>query len=140
MKLITAIKSNFGYKIIALLLAITTYFYVQGEIGIKGIGLGERELLEDVVSKVVPIKVSIKGEPPEGYEVLKANITLTPERVIVMGKKDNIANISEVSTQEIDVRKFTHTQVMSIPLLALENAIVISSKTVTVEIPIMSLR
>ncbi|MDP8215836.1 MAG: CdaR family protein [Candidatus Kaelpia imicola] len=140
MKLIAAIKSNFGYKLIALLLAITTYLYVQGEIGIKGIGLGEKWLLEDVISKVVPTKVSIKGEPPEGYEVLKSNIILAPERVIIMGRKDDIMNISEVATQEIDVRKFTHTQVLSVSLLALENAIIMSSKTVTVEIPIMSLR
>ncbi|MDP8253214.1 MAG: YbbR-like domain-containing protein [Candidatus Kaelpia aquatica] len=140
MKLIAAIKSNFGYKLIALLLAVTTYLYVQGEIGIKGIGFGEKELLEDVISKVVPIKASIKGEPPEGYKVLKSNISLTPERVIIMGKKDDIMNIAEVATQEIDVRKFTHTQVLSVPLLALENAIIISSKTVTVEIPIVSLR
>ena len=139
MKLIAIIKSKLGYKLIALLLAVTTYLYVQGEIGIKGIGLGERELLKDVVSKVVPVKISIKGEPPEGYEILKSNISLIPERVIVMGKKDDIVNISEVSTQEIDVRKFTHTQMLSVPLLALENAIIVNSKTVTIEIPIMSL-
>ncbi len=140
MKLIRIIKNNFGYKLIALLLAVTTYLYVQGEIGIKGIGFGEKELLEEVISKVVPIRISIKGEPPEGYEILQSNLSFTPERVIIIGKKDDIVNISEVATQEIDVRKFTHTQVLSIPLLALENAIIVSSRTVTVEIPIMSLR
>jgi YbbR domain-containing protein len=140
MRMMKLIKRNFTYKAIALLLAATTYIYVQGEIGVKGIGLGDRELLKDIVSKVVPVKISIKGEPPEGYRVLKTSMKIIPERVVIIGNKDDLANISEVLTQEIDVRKFTNTQTVSVSLLFLENAIIISSKTVTVEVPIIALR
>ncbi|MDD5613670.1 MAG: YbbR-like domain-containing protein [Candidatus Omnitrophica bacterium] len=139
MKLIKIVKNNFAYKLVALLLAATTYMYVQGEIGIKGIGISDRELTKDIVSKVVPVKVIVKGEPPAGYRILASSIKVNPDKVIIIGKKDDLSRISNIETQEIDIRKFTNTQSLSVSLMPAENAINISSKVVTVEIPIVSL-
>jgi len=140
MKVERLLRDKLVYKIVALLLAVTTYMYVRGEIGIQGIGFREQDLLKNITSKIIPVKVELKGEPPQGYEILKANIKVVPEKVIVIGKKDDLEKIAEITTKEIDVRKFTHTETVSVSLVPLDNAINISSKTIEVEVPIMALR
>ncbi|MDP8233835.1 MAG: CdaR family protein [Candidatus Saelkia tenebricola] len=137
MKVSKFLKGGFVYKIVALLLAITTYVYVRGEIGIQGIGIREQDLLKDISSKIVPVRVVLKGEPPQGYEVLRSSIKITPEKVIIVGKNDDLEKISEVVTKEIDVRKIIHTDTKSISIVPVENAINVSSKMIEVEIPIV---
>ena len=140
MKVEKLLRDKFVYKIVALLLAVTTYVYVRGEIGIQGIGFREQNLLKGITSKIVPVKVELKGEPPQGYEVLKAKIKIVPEKVIVIGKKDGLEKISEITTKEIDVRKFIHTETVSIALVPLDNAINVSSKMIEVEVPVIVIR
>lgn len=119
------------------MLAIVTYLYVRGESVSRDVSIVEREALKELSSKVVPVKVDLKGEPPKGYRILEGNIIVKPQKVIVMGRKEDLNKISEVLTQALDVRKFTHTQVTYLPLLPLENVINISSRMVEVEIPIV---
>ena len=140
MKVEKLLRDKFVYKIVALLLAIATYIYVRGEIGIQGIGFREQNLLKGITSKIIPVKVELKGEPPQGYTVLKANIKVVPEKVIVIGKKDGLEKISEITTKEIDVRKFIHTETVSIALVPLDNAINVSSKMIEVEVPVIVIR
>ena len=128
------------YKIVALILAVLTYLYVRVEISGRNLGIREREVLDDLNSKVIPVKVELEGTPPEGYRVLTQNIRVRPEKIIIMGKKEDLKNISEVSTIAIDVKKFKHTELISIPLVPVENAINVSSKVVEVEIPIVVIK
>jgi YbbR domain-containing protein len=136
MRIIEVIKAHFFYKLIALILALVTYFYIQGEIGGNTQGIDEK-ILRNLASKVVPVRVEIKGEPPPGYKVLDANIKIKPEKVIIIGKKGDLDLINEISTEPIDVRKFTHTQIVYVPLVPVRNAINVGTKIVEVEIPII---
>ena len=140
MKIAEFLRGRFFFKIIALILAVGSYIYVRGEIGNRNIGIRGKEYLKDITSKVVPVKVELKGEPPQGYQVLKADIKITPQKIILIGKKGNLDRISQVSTQEIDVRKFTHTQLVYAPLLVPRDAVNISPNMIKVEIPILSRR
>jgi YbbR domain-containing protein len=138
MKLQASSGVRFWVKIAAFVLAVITYIYIRGEIGERKLGIVEREFLKKVSSKVIPVRVNLKGEPPSGYQILKANIIIKPEKVILVGKEEDLRNISEVLTSPVDVRKFTHTQLLYVPLEPVSNAINISAKMVEVEIPIIA--
>ncbi len=140
MRILSGIKTNLIYKLIAFILAVITYIYVQNELISSGSNFHNKELLKQLDFKVVPIKVALKGEPPPGYQILTANIKVKPEKIIIVGKKNDLDKISEVSTQEIDVRKFTHTQVLYVSLKPVENAIVGDKTMVEVEIPVITVR
>lgn len=140
MRILNGIRTNLIYKLVALILAVITYIYVQNELISSGRNFHNKKLLKQLDFKVVPVKVTLKGEPPPGYQILTANIKIKPEKIIIVGKKDDLDKISEVSTQEIDVRKFTHTQILYVPLKPVENAIVGDKAMVEVEIPVVVAR
>ncbi len=134
------LRGKFTYKIAALLLAVATYLYVRSEINGKGMGIREQGLLNNITSKVIPISVEFKGVPPPGYQVLKANVKVKPEKVIVLGKQDDLKKVSEIKTEAIDVSKFTHTQLLYVELVSVNNAINVNTKVIEVEIPIIALK
>lgn len=138
MRILDIMRTNVLYKLIALVLAVITYIYVQNEITSSGENFHNRRLLKELDFKVVPVKVSLKGEPPPGYRILTTNIKVSPEKVIIMGKKDDLDKIMEVSTQEIDVRKLTHTKTFYVSLKPVENAIVGDKGVIEVEIPVVA--
>ncbi|HDI45881.1 MAG TPA: YbbR-like domain-containing protein [Candidatus Omnitrophica bacterium] len=140
MKILNGLKTNLIYKLVAFILAVITYIYVQNELISSGRIFHNKELLKQLDFKVVPIKVALKGEPPPRYQILTGNIKVKPEKVIIVGKKSDLDKISEISTQEIDVRKFTHTQILYVPLKPVENAIVGDKAMVEIEIPVVAVR
>ncbi len=140
MKILSGLKTNLIYKLVAFILAVVTYIYVQNELISSGRIFHNKELLKQLDFKVVPIKVALKGEPPPRYQILTGNIKVKPEKVIIVGKKSDLDKISEISTQEIDVRKFTHTQILYVPLKPVENAIVGDKAMVEIEIPVVAVR
>jgi YbbR domain-containing protein len=138
MRILDIVRTNLLYKLVALFLAVITYIYVQNEITSSGGDFHNKRLLKELDFKVVPVKVSLKGEPPPGYRILATNIKVRPEKVIIVGKKDDLDKIMEVSTQEIDVRKFTHTKTLYVSLKPVENAIVGDKGVIEVEIPVVA--
>lgn len=57
--------------------------------------------LEPERTKRMPVKVAIRGTPPEGYEVV--DTIVEPKNVTVRGAKSRVANIAEIQTTPIDV-------------------------------------
>lgn len=134
-----SLRTNLLYKLVALILAVITYIYVQNEISSSG-KFHNQQFLKELDFKVVPVRVVFKGEPPPGYRILTANVKVRPEKVVVMGKKEDLDKIMEISTQEIDVRKFTHTRTLYISLKPVENAIIGDKGVIEVEIPVVAVR
>ncbi|MCD6080417.1 MAG: YbbR-like domain-containing protein [Candidatus Omnitrophica bacterium] len=140
MKILNSLRTNLLYKLVALFLAVITYIYVQNEITASNDNFQNKQFLKKLNSKVVPVKVVLKGEPPPGYRILSANIKVKPEKVIIMGKKEDLDKIMEISTQEIDVRKFTHTRTLYVSLKPVENAVIGDKGVIEVEIPVVAVR
>jgi len=134
-----SLRTNLLYKLVALILAVITYIYVQNEISSSG-KFHNQQFLKELDFKVVPVRVVFKGEPPPGYRILTANVKVKPEKVVVMGKKEDLDKIMEISTQEIDVRKFTHTRTLYVSLKPVENAIIGDKGVIEVEIPVVAVR
>lgn len=53
------------------------------------------------VSKYVPLSVSTRGSPKNGFEI--ASSTITPNQVVVDGPSDVVANITELFTEDINI-------------------------------------
>ena len=141
MKPLLSLRSNLASKLVSLILAVITYSYVQGETKESGhSSYLERRFLQELETKVVPVKVELKGEPPPGYKILRNNIRVKPEKVVIVGRRQSLDQILEIPTQEIDVRKFTHTQVLYVSLEPVRDAILVDKNLVEVEIPVVVVR
>jgi hypothetical protein len=57
--------------------------------------------LDNKISKYVPVKADIQGAVKQGYELIEAS--LNPEQVILDGPADLMSDISEISTEAIDL-------------------------------------
>src|SRR6185295_1704684 len=57
--------------------------------------------LEYLKRRDVPVRLEIRGNPPEGYRIVKAD--LKPEVVRIKGAESRVDGITEISTIPIDV-------------------------------------
>jgi YbbR domain-containing protein len=57
--------------------------------------------LDRVMGKVVRVRAVIKGEPAPGYRV--ARIVVDPPSIKLQGARSHLAELKEVSTEEIDI-------------------------------------
>lgn len=51
--------------------------------------------------KYVPVELKTENQIPENYEIV--NITINPSTIAIVGKKDIVKNISQISTSPIDI-------------------------------------
>jgi YbbR domain-containing protein len=70
--------------------------------------------LERIRSRLVPVEVTVTGEPADGYRVGK--IRVNPEKVMVEGAESEIAGIDTVPTEAVDVTGASADIVTAVPL------------------------
>ena len=70
--------------------------------------------LDPVMGKVVRIKAVVKGEPAPGYRV--ARIVVDPPSIKLQGARSYVAELKEVSTEEIDISGLRETLKLEVPL------------------------
>jgi len=80
MKILNSLRTNLLYKLVALFLAVITYIYVQNEITASNDNFQNKQFLKKLNSKVVPVKVVLKGEPhraslPEQFLLFHLQVT-----------------------------------------------------------------
>ena len=71
--------------------------------------------LERIKQKLVPIKVSLTGEPLSGYEL--GEVRVVPDEVIVEGGETELKSISEVTTEEVDLHGVNEGFSLIVPLV-----------------------
>jgi len=135
------VMNNIGLKLIALLLAIITWFYIVVELQ-KG-AVEEREVLQRIlpyrmVSKQVPVKLDLVGEPPKGFAIDKENLAITPSACIIVGPKSLLEKLTTVSTQPVDVSKMTKTLTKDISVISPIKGMRLKDRFVSITIPIIA--
>lgn len=133
------ILNNLGLKLLALFLAVLTWFYIVEELQ-KG-AIEESEALKSIfpyriVSKQLPIKLNLTGEPEAGYRMLKDKITLDPSSCVIIGPKSFLKKVSSIETQPISISGDVKTIIKDISIIPPIKGISIKEKFVTVTIPI----
>ncbi len=61
--------------------------------------------LEPQRAKEVPVRLELKGQPPEGYQLVKADIV--PKTVKIRGPESRVDAITEIPTRSIDLSQMT---------------------------------
>ena len=94
--------------------ALVTYPFfadnIRVPIGVKVLSINPSAVLiklEYVKSKEIPVRLELRGTPPEGYRIVKAEIK--PSLVRIRGAESRINRIAEVATLPIDLSQVTHT-------------------------------
>ncbi len=110
---------NFWLKIISLVLAIITWYYVAEELSHAP---GEERLpfwisyTQTNVVKEVKIVPVIVGYPAKGYAVRPENIKVKPDTTFIMGSKRVVDKIDALRTWQIDVSGQNKTSTLMVPL------------------------
>jgi YbbR domain-containing protein len=71
--------------------------------------------LARIQEKLVPIRVVLSGEPQSGYRVGK--VTLLPEKVALTGAESELKNITEVTTELVDLTDVNDGFSLIVPLV-----------------------
>ena len=112
---------NIGLKIIALVLALITWFYIVKQLNMEGTK-EEMQLLkkimpdENIIAKKLIIKPIFIGHPKNGFDIVRKKVVMIPEFCIVVGTKDALESIKCAYTIPIDVGGLSQSFTKSVPL------------------------
>lgn len=134
------IINNLGLKILSLILAIATWFYVNHEL--RKLKTEEEKAIfsmlhYDVISKRLPIQLTIVGEAREGYEIVTDGITVDPETCVVIGPKNILDKVDLARTLPIDISEHTKDVNRETALAPIAEGLTLKDTFVTVHIPLV---
>lgn len=134
------LTNNLWLKILSLILATGTWFYVTWELT-KVKDEEEKAIFSmlryDVILKKLPIQLTIVGEVKQGHEIVKDKITIDPETCIVIGPKYILEEVSFARTLPIDISESTKDIDKQIALAPIASGITLKDDFVKVHIPIV---
>ena len=108
------IFNNFWLKLLSLVLAIATWFYVF-DLVTSDSHLQKDETAEDVFMrykfavKEVPVKPVFVGKTPEGYRTIFEKMVVKPDTIHIFGPEEVIENVQELKTGRIDLGEYTRS-------------------------------
>jgi len=70
--------------------------------------------LERIQEKKVPVKIALTGEPMAGFQI--GSVKATPDRVVVAGAESELKNVTEVTTEPIDLTGVNEGFSLIVPL------------------------
>lgn len=73
--------------------------------------------LERIKQKQVPVKISLSGEPLQGFQVGRVNAV--PDRVVITGAETELKSVHEVTTEPIDLNGVNEGFSLIVPLVHL---------------------
>jgi len=101
--------------------ALVTYRFfsdnIRVPIGVKVLSINPTAILiklEYLKRKDVPVHLDLKGAPPEGFHLVKAEIK--PEVIRIKGAESRVDSITEVSTQPLDISHLEKNLEREVPI------------------------
>jgi len=137
------LTNNLWVKLIALFLAIISWFYINEEVEEAGTTIRMPTFLsrfigkDPVIAKNIKIQPNIQGNLPRGYEIQHDRMSLDPSKCKVWGRKSTLDDVRGILTVPIDVRKKTQTFVTNTRLESIPGVVLPEDKIIEVKIPIV---
>ncbi len=111
------LKGSLVLKIIALIFAITTYFFIHREINKEEDKFTDPSYkLIKLTAKNLPLQVRLATAPPKGYRIVADKVSSNPSQVIVIGPEALLEEASSAETALVDVSENTGNFTKQIPL------------------------
>ena len=135
------ILNNFWPKVISLILATATWFYVFDLVNSDSFSQ-RKATVEEVVSrydfivKEIPVKLVFSGKSPKGYQVLFDEIKIVPARIAVFGPKEIMGGVNELETDKIFLGEYTRSTQLRLGLHSDVKYLQIKDKVVDVYLPV----
>jgi YbbR domain-containing protein len=135
------IFNNLWAKLIALALAIATWFYVFDLVN-TDLFLKKKKTVEEIFSryefsvKEVPVRPIFFGKLPKGYRVKFDEIKVNPSKISVFGPKDIVDGVDELETDKIDLSEHTRNVELRLGLHSDTKFLRIKDKVVSVYLPV----
>jgi len=139
------IFNNFWAKIIALVLAMATWFYVFDLVNTDSF-MQKKERVEDIFSrykfvvKEVPIKPVFSGKAPSGYVNDFERVVITPSKISIFGPEDVLEDVTELRTDKIDLSEYTRDANLKVGFSSDVKDLGIEGKVVDVFLPVQPLQ
>ncbi len=137
------ITNNFWAKVVTLVFAIATWFYVFDLMNSDPY-VYRRDNSEQMMSnfnfdlKEVPIKPVFYGKPPRGYKVEFDKVKVEPEKMTIFGPKEALDKVDELRTDRIDLREYTASVQLKLGISSDVKYINLKNTIVDVYLPVES--
>jgi len=135
------ITNSFWAKIITLIFAIATWFYVFDLVNTDSF-LQQKESIEDLLGeyqfilKEVPVKPVFYGKSPEGYQVMFDKVIVEPNEVSIFGPEEIITNIEELKTEKIYLGEYTRSVKLSLGIVSNIENLKVQNNIIDVYLPV----
>ncbi len=142
MRLLDIVFHNFWTKLISLILAIATWFYVFDVINTESF-TQKKETGEDFFEKYkftvkeVPVKPIFTGRSPEGYRVVFEDVKVKPSHISIFGPERILENVDELKTDRIDLGEYTRSTTLQLGVHSDMRSLRIEKKIVKVDLPVV---
>ncbi len=139
------ILNNFTAKIVALVLAISAWFYVSDLINNVSY-VQKKQTAEEVVSqykfivKEIPVRPVFTGKSPDGYMVSFDKVKVVPEEISVFGPKEIVEGLDYLNTENIDLGEYTRSVRLRLGLKSNIRFLKMKDKVVDVYLPVFSIK
>lgn len=135
------ITNNFWAKLISLVFAIATWFYIFDMVNQDSFRQ-KIETTEEVFSrynfivKELPVKPVFSGKSPEGYRVAFDKVKVDPSVIAILGPEDVINDLTELNTKSIDLGEYTRSAKLTVGLSSDVDLLNLEDKVVDVYVPV----
>lgn len=134
------INKNIGLKLVALLIALVSWFYIISELKREP----EEELAflkrvlptNSMIAKKLTIMPIFIGRIRPGFDIVKDKVVVAPEYCIVVGAPDLVGKLRNVYTMPIDITGVSKPFTKSVPLNPIAPGVYMEETLVQVTIPV----
>ena len=141
MRITNLIFNNFWPKLISLVLAVATWFYVFDFVNTDSFPQ-KKETMGDVLGKydftvkTLPVKPVFTGKSPNGYRVAYDKVLVKPDNLSVFGPEEVLSGLTELRTEKRDLGEYTRSAHLRLGIMSEVDYLKIPENAVDVFIPV----
>ncbi|NQT22182.1 MAG: YbbR-like domain-containing protein [Candidatus Omnitrophica bacterium] len=133
------ILNNFWLKIVSLILAFGTWFYIANLIE----NSTEKRILARIlptysrmISKKLNVEAVFVGELPKGYKLALDEVSIEPPYLVVAGPRFIFNNVNKLETAPIDISEYRKSFIYEAQIASISKSVDTEKLLVNVTIPI----